>query len=582
MLKKLITLERNWKCAILAAFFTTLFSSALSAAEWNSTTTYATPGAIVEYNGQTYKNYWWTQGDNPDGFTDNPWHVWRPVDDIIPEPEPEPTPIPDPVHGDIESWDSGTIYYGGDQVVFNGQLYKAFWWTQGDNPDEFANNPWHVWRPIEGVVPGPDPEPEPQPDPIPEPEPQPTPVPNPANLNKKINGYFAEWSIYDRNYQVTDIPVEYITHINYAFFDVKNGIPVVYDTWAALEKRFPEVVTEYGTFPVGDWNGEKEYYGNFERLNRLDELVNEYYNKDIVIMVSVGGWNSSWDFPNVVATYESRQKFINELVRLIEKYKFEGVCYDWEFPVIGAQFSYDEPKLEESAQFISLVKETRTAFNDLAVKTGIDYEITVSFNLAEKNIKDVDIKSISDYADNLDIMTYDISAVAWGNAAGHQSPIYHNPANPDSFNDPTFKQGTVNASVQYLISQGVPREKIMIGSPLYGRTGSGIQYLFQQGGTIGGGTWENGAYDYDSIVGKSSKINLPTDPSFYYWDDIAQASYYINSDGEFVSYDNLQAIQEKCKYIKEQDLGGWFIWEFSCNRDAELIEAAHNSLITNL
>ncbi len=121
----------------------------------------------------------------------------------------------------------------------------------------------------------------------------------------------------------------------------------------------------------------------------------------------------------------------------------------------------------------------------------------------------------------------------------------------------------------------------MIGSPLYGRSGSGIQYLFQQGGTPGGGTWEPAAYDYDSIVGKSGKMNLPTSPYFYYWDDIAKASYYINTDGEFVSYDSLQAVEEKCNYIKEQDLGGWFIWEFSGNRDAELIKAAFNSLNTD-
>ena len=117
----------------------------------------------------------------------------------------------------------------------------------------------------------------------------------------------------------------------------------------------------------------------------------------------------------------------------------------------------------------------------------------------------------------------------------------------------------------------------MIGSPSYGRSGRGIYQLFQESGTVGGGTWEPGCYDYDSILGKSSKLNLPTDPRFYYWDDVAKASYYINSAGEFVSYDSLLAVEEKCRYIKEQDLGGWFIWEFSGNRDGDLIEAAFNA-----
>jgi len=119
MFNRLVILETKWKCAILAALFSTLFSSALFAAEWSSTTIYATPGTIVEYNGQAYKNHWWTQGDSPDGFADNPWHVWRPVENVTPEPDPTPDPTPT----DIEDWDSGTIYHGGDQVAYNGQVY---------------------------------------------------------------------------------------------------------------------------------------------------------------------------------------------------------------------------------------------------------------------------------------------------------------------------------------------------------------------------------------------------------------------------------------------------------------------------
>ncbi|HJO92524.1 MAG TPA: glycosyl hydrolase family 18 protein [Victivallales bacterium] len=395
---------------------------------------------------------------------------------------------------------------------------------------------------------------------------------------KKINGYFAEWSIYDRNYQVTDIPVKYVTHINYAFLELKDGIIQIWDKWAAVDKRFPEVEKEYGVFPAGDWNGTKEYYGNFERLNRLDELVNQFYNKDIKIIATLGGWTGSDGFPEMTRTFESRKKFIDSFTEFLKKYKFEGICYDWEFPVLGAQFSYTEPKLEESGQLVALVKETREDFDKLTMETGIDYEMIVSFNCAEKNIKDIDIKTISDYADHIDTMTFDVCAVAWGNAAGHQSPIYHNPENPDSFNDSTFQQGTVDAAVKYLLSIGVPNEKIMIGSPQYGRSGSGVEHLFQEDASSGGGTWENAAYDYDSIIGKSNKINLPTNPSFYYWDNIAQASYYINSNGEFVSYDSLQAVEAKCKYINEQNLGGWFIWEFSGNRNAELINTAYETM----
>ena len=34
---------------------------------------------------------------------------------------------------------------------------------------------------------------------------------------KRLVGYFAEWSIYQRKYTVSDIPAQSLTHVNYAF-----------------------------------------------------------------------------------------------------------------------------------------------------------------------------------------------------------------------------------------------------------------------------------------------------------------------------------------------------------------------------
>ena len=42
--------------------------------------------------------------------------------------------------GDIPGWKSSSVYFGGDKVVYNGKIYQALWWTQGDNPEE--QGPW--------------------------------------------------------------------------------------------------------------------------------------------------------------------------------------------------------------------------------------------------------------------------------------------------------------------------------------------------------------------------------------------------------------------------------------------------------
>ena len=56
-------------------------------------------------------------------------------------------------------------------------------------------------------------------------------------------GYFSEWGIYleDNYYEVSHIPWDKITHINYAFAKIEDGKIAIHDTWAAIEK--PLVMT---------------------------------------------------------------------------------------------------------------------------------------------------------------------------------------------------------------------------------------------------------------------------------------------------------------------------------------------------
>lgn len=44
----------------------------------------------------------------------------------------------------IAAWNASTAYNGGAQVTYNGNLFKAQWWTQGETPS--TNGPaWSTW-----------------------------------------------------------------------------------------------------------------------------------------------------------------------------------------------------------------------------------------------------------------------------------------------------------------------------------------------------------------------------------------------------------------------------------------------------
>ncbi|WP_135661510.1 glycosyl hydrolase family 18 protein [Halorhabdus rudnickae] len=42
----------------------------------------------------------------------------------------------------VEEWSSSATYTGGDQVVYDGSLWEAKWWTQGDEPGASEWGPW--------------------------------------------------------------------------------------------------------------------------------------------------------------------------------------------------------------------------------------------------------------------------------------------------------------------------------------------------------------------------------------------------------------------------------------------------------
>ncbi|SNR38610.1 chitin-binding protein [Haloechinothrix alba] len=58
----------------------------------------------------------------------------------------DPGDPPDPGPGPVE-WDESTVYYAGDEVSHQGVVYRAQWWTRGDEPG--TGGPWGVWQRVD-------------------------------------------------------------------------------------------------------------------------------------------------------------------------------------------------------------------------------------------------------------------------------------------------------------------------------------------------------------------------------------------------------------------------------------------------
>src|SRR3990170_7618876 len=176
--------------------------------------------------------------------------------------------------------------------------------------------------------------------------------------NKVAFGYFSEWSIYDRKFSVSQIPVNNLTHVVYAFM-LPNPSQADYNLLASKMSFPPKPYTAPPTVPEGALVSQ-DSYANGINMSLLQNIKAQ--NPNIKILISVGGWTMSWTLSKVAATPTLRNTFITTTTDFIINNGFDGVDIDWEYPgVQGAGYNYVDTN--DSVNFATLLQEFRAAFN---------------------------------------------------------------------------------------------------------------------------------------------------------------------------------------------------------------------------
>lgn len=159
-------------------------------------------------------------------------------------------------------------------------------------------------------------------------------------------------------------------------------------------------------------------------------------------------------------------------------------------------------------------------------------------------------------------MTYDFSG-PWSQRSGHHAQLF---TPPHPLNDAA--RLSCRSAVEYLISHGVRRYKILLGIPVYGRSFLGANAIGQP---YNGSAGEQGTFDFK---------NLPRPGTQEMVDQEAGAAYCVGGDGGFVSYDNPQTVRLKGNYVRERGLGGLFYWSGTADgrRPRSLVEAGYGAL----
>ena len=181
-------------------------------------------------------------------------------------------------------------------------------------------------------------------------------------------GYYASWAGYARNYPLTKMDFSKLTHLNFAFANLKSdGSVVVGDEW--IDTQITSGVYADQGFSWED--AEKGMAGHFGALKKIKAQYPE-----LKTIISIGGWTWSNNFSDVAADPAKRQKMAQSSVEFITKYGFDGVDLDWEYPVEGG--NNITHRAEDKHNYTLLVKEIRAALDAQSAKDGKTYYLTIA------------------------------------------------------------------------------------------------------------------------------------------------------------------------------------------------------------
>lgn len=175
----------------------------------------------------------------------------------------------------------------------------------------------------------------------------------------------------------------------------------------------------------------------------LQQLVTKAHASDVKVFAAVGGWSYQDQplaptFAAMAASTESRARFVQAMLEIVDTYNLDGVELDWEYPQRETAESYEALILELADGLHQRDKELSAA---VAGAADVNEKATSSKMITEAALHALDF---------VEVMAYDL------HTAEH-SPLWF-----------------ARTSTEYWCKQ-LPAEKVVLGVPLYARP-SWVQY----------------------------------------------------------------------------------------------------------
>ncbi|EJP61449.1 symbiotic chitinase [Beauveria bassiana ARSEF 2860] len=225
----------------------------------------------------------------------------------------------------------------------------------------------------------------------------------------KVIGYYEAWNDRSSCHQTSakDLPVDALTHLNYAFAYVDPNTFEITTMDAATPARiFQDVADLKKTSP------------------------------SLKIFLSLGGWTFSDNgtstqpvFGNIARSYANRQKFATNVLKFLSTYGYDGVDIDWEYPGAPDRGGHSEDEL------------------------GISFTAPSSYWY----LRWFNLPKLAQFADWINLMSYDLHGV-WDST----NPI-------GSIVQGHTNLTEIQLAAELFWRVGIPPSKLALGFGFYGR-----------------------------------------------------------------------------------------------------------------
>ncbi len=291
------------------------------------------------------------------------------------------------------------------------------------------------------------------------------------------------------------------------------------------------------------------------------------------LILSVGGEADGKTFDDITSNENHLERFISTARTLVDDLGMNGIDIGWEHPSNEAQ----------SQQYTYLLARLRDAL------PSPQYLVTTAVPAGVWALRNMNLGEASNFVDMINVMAYDfVGPFAGISESGHHAQLRC----PEEGQDCSVAAKTSGeAATQFLLEQGVAREKIVLGVPLYGRsflgaTGPGQPF---DGHVI----QEGGIFEYRHLPitdrhensGSQSSDPEAITPCAEQFDSNLVAAWCVGPQtaegGGFITYDNAMSVEAKAWFVKEEGLGGMFYWHIGFDKpkgEGSLVDVGGNVL----